>query len=60
MAAISRRTADTSPVTVRPPDSIADSTLIPLPGMGHRMPPREVWDTVVTAIGEHSSRGPAR
>ncbi|MGW1995712.1 alpha/beta fold hydrolase [Embleya sp. NPDC001921] len=39
---------------------IPDTTLIPLPGMGHQMPPREVWDTVVTAIGEHTSRGPAR
>lgn len=33
---------------------IPGATLVPLPGMGHQMPPPELWDTVVSAIVAHT------
>ncbi|MGV9301800.1 alpha/beta fold hydrolase [Nonomuraea sp. NPDC003727] len=33
---------------------IPGASLIPLPGMGHQMPPAQVWDTVITAIVKHT------
>ncbi|SFI66173.1 Pimeloyl-ACP methyl ester carboxylesterase [Streptosporangium canum] len=36
---------------------IPGATLIPLPGMGHQMPPYEVWDIVIPAIGAHTGHG---
>ncbi|MFI6323614.1 alpha/beta fold hydrolase [Nonomuraea sp. NPDC050556] len=33
---------------------IPGATLIPLPGVGHQMPPFPVWDTVIKAITEHT------
>jgi pimeloyl-ACP methyl ester carboxylesterase len=33
---------------------IPDATLVPLPGMGHQVPPPELWDTVVAAIVRHT------
>ncbi len=34
---------------------IPGATLVPLPGMGHQMPPRSLWDTVVRAIARHTA-----
>lgn len=34
--------------------AIPGATLTPLPGMGHQMPPRAVWDTVIPAIAQHT------
>jgi pimeloyl-ACP methyl ester carboxylesterase len=34
---------------------IPHSRLVPLPGVGHEMPPRPVWDTFVAAILEHTA-----
>ena len=36
---------------------IRGATLLPLDGMGHEVPPRGLWDVVVPAIVEHTSRG---
>lgn len=36
---------------------IPDAELLPLPGMGHQMPPRPFWPTVVPAILRHTSGG---
>lgn len=35
---------------------IPDAKLVPLPGVGHQMPPPEVWDTVIPAITDHTAR----
>jgi hypothetical protein len=32
---------------------------VPLPGVGHQMPPEPVWDLLVAAVVEHTS-GPVR
>jgi pimeloyl-ACP methyl ester carboxylesterase len=34
---------------------IPGAKLIPLPGMGHQMPPPQVWDTVIPALIEHTA-----
>ncbi len=34
---------------------IPDATLVPLPGMGHQVPPPDLWDTVVAAIARHTA-----
>ena len=39
---------------------IPGARLVPLPGVGHQMPPRAVWDIVVPAIVQHTSARPAR
>jgi pimeloyl-ACP methyl ester carboxylesterase len=36
---------------------IPGARLVPLPGMGHQMPPRQVWDVLVPEVLEHTSRG---
>lgn len=36
---------------------IPGASLIPLPGMGHQMPPYQVWDTVIPAIVGHTEPG---
>jgi pimeloyl-ACP methyl ester carboxylesterase len=36
-------------------DEIPGARLLPLPGMGHEMPPRPVWDQVAGAILEHTA-----
>jgi pimeloyl-ACP methyl ester carboxylesterase/SAM-dependent methyltransferase len=36
---------------------IPHAELLPLPGVGHQMPPRAVWDTVIPAILRHTSGG---
>ncbi|NRQ31429.1 alpha/beta hydrolase [Nonomuraea sp. NN258] len=36
---------------------IPGARLVPLPGVGHQMPPREVWDVVVPAVLEHTAGG---
>ena len=36
-------------------DEIPGARLLPLEGMGHEMPPRALWDTVVPAILEHTA-----
>jgi len=36
---------------------IPHAGLLPLPGVGHQMPPRAVWDTVIPAILRHTSGG---
>lgn len=33
---------------------IPGATLVPLPGMGHQMPPPELWDTVISALVAHT------
>ncbi|MEU0478972.1 alpha/beta hydrolase [Streptosporangium sp. NPDC006013] len=33
---------------------IPDTSLVPLPGVGHQMPPYQVWDTVILAIVGHT------
>lgn len=38
--------------------AIPGSRLIPLEGGGHQMPHRQLWDVVIPAILEHTSRGP--
>jgi pimeloyl-ACP methyl ester carboxylesterase len=35
---------------------IPGARLLPLEGMGHQMPPRQLWDRVVAAILEHTGR----
>ncbi|MCX4546103.1 alpha/beta fold hydrolase [Streptomyces sp. NBC_01565] len=35
---------------------IPGARLVPLVGMGHQMPPREVWDTVIAEILAHTDR----
>jgi pimeloyl-ACP methyl ester carboxylesterase len=35
---------------------IPGARLVPLPGMGHEMPPPQVWDVLVTEVLEHTSR----
>lgn len=37
--------------------AIADAELLPLPGVGHQVPPRAVWSTVIPAILRHTSGG---
>lgn len=37
--------------------AIPDAELLPLRGVGHQMPPRPVWDTVVPALLRHTSGG---
>jgi pimeloyl-ACP methyl ester carboxylesterase len=37
--------------------AIRDAELLPLNGVGHQMPPRAVWDTVVPALLRHTSGG---
>jgi pimeloyl-ACP methyl ester carboxylesterase len=37
--------------------AIPHTELLPLPGVGHQMPPRAVWDTVIPAILRHTSAG---
>jgi pimeloyl-ACP methyl ester carboxylesterase len=39
-------------------DEIPDTTLLPLPGVGHQAPPRPLWPTVIPAILRHTS-GPS-
>jgi len=34
---------------------IRGATLLPLPGMGHEVPPRSMWDVVVPAVVEHTA-----
>ncbi|HEY3503552.1 MAG TPA: alpha/beta fold hydrolase [Actinocatenispora sp.] len=34
-----------------------DAELLPLPGLGHRTPPREYWDRLVPALLRHTSGG---
>lgn len=34
---------------------IPDAKLIPLPGMGHQMPPPEVWDIAIPAVIDHTA-----
>ena len=36
--------------------TIAGATLLPLPGIGHQMPPPATWDSVVPALLRHTSR----
>jgi pimeloyl-ACP methyl ester carboxylesterase len=36
---------------------IPDAGLLPLPGVGHQMPPRTVWPTVIPALLRHTSGG---
>jgi pimeloyl-ACP methyl ester carboxylesterase len=36
---------------------IPGATLVPLEGMGHEVPPPELWDVVVPAIVQHTSSG---
>jgi pimeloyl-ACP methyl ester carboxylesterase len=36
---------------------IPGASLVPLPGMGHQMPPYQVWDTVIPAIAGHTEPG---
>lgn len=36
---------------------IPGARLVPLPGMGHEMPPPSLWDVVVPAISRHTSPG---
>jgi pimeloyl-ACP methyl ester carboxylesterase len=36
-------------------EEIADASLVRLEGMGHEVPPRSLWDTVVPAITGHTS-----
>ncbi|MEU7004585.1 alpha/beta hydrolase [Nonomuraea sp. NPDC046570] len=36
---------------------IPGASLTPLPGMGHQMPPYQVWDTVIPAIVGHTQPG---
>jgi pimeloyl-ACP methyl ester carboxylesterase len=36
---------------------ISDARLVPLPGMGHEMPPPDLWDLVVPAIIGHTAPG---
>jgi pimeloyl-ACP methyl ester carboxylesterase len=37
--------------------TIPGATLLPLPGIGHQMPPQATWDTVVPAMLRHTSMG---
>jgi len=37
--------------------TIPGAQLLPLPGMGHQMPPPATWDTVVPALLRHTSGG---
>ncbi|MCX6464097.1 MAG: alpha/beta hydrolase [Pseudonocardiales bacterium] len=39
--------------------AIPGARLVPLPGVGHQMPPEPVWDLLVAAVVEHTS-GPVR
>ncbi|GAA2797957.1 hypothetical protein [Nonomuraea dietziae] len=49
------RTRSSPTATPRPcPARSPGARLIPLTGMGHQMPPRQVWDTVIQAIVEHT------
>jgi pimeloyl-ACP methyl ester carboxylesterase len=41
-------------------DEIPGARLLPLEGMGHEMPPRPLWDTVVAAILEHTAERPGQ
>ncbi|WP_028925298.1 alpha/beta fold hydrolase [Pseudonocardia acaciae] len=34
---------------------IPDAKLVPLPGVGHQMPPPEVWDIVIPALVDHTA-----
>lgn len=34
---------------------IPDARLVPLPGVGHQMPPPEVWDVLVTEVLDHTA-----
>lgn len=34
---------------------IPGATLVPLPGMGHQVPPPELWDTVISALVAHTA-----
>ena len=36
-------------------DEIAGARLVVLPGMGHEVPPRTLWDVVIPAIVEHTA-----
>jgi pimeloyl-ACP methyl ester carboxylesterase/SAM-dependent methyltransferase len=36
---------------------LPDASLLPLPGVGHQMPPPAVWPTVIPAILRHTSGG---
>lgn len=36
---------------------IPGARLVPLRGMGHQMPPPQVWDVLVTEVLEHTSAG---
>jgi pimeloyl-ACP methyl ester carboxylesterase len=38
-------------------EGIPGAELLPLEGVGHQMPPREVWDVVVPAVLRHTTRG---
>jgi hypothetical protein len=40
--------------------TIPGATLLPLPGIGHQMPPPATWDTVVPAVLRHTSWPPGR
>jgi hypothetical protein len=38
---------------------VPGARLLPLEEMGHEMPPRPLWDTVVAAILEHTAERPS-
>jgi pimeloyl-ACP methyl ester carboxylesterase len=38
--------------------ALPGAELLPLPGVGHQMPPRQVWPTVVAALLRHTSGAP--
>jgi pimeloyl-ACP methyl ester carboxylesterase len=35
-------------------DAIPDATFVEMPGVGHEVPPPQVWDVVVPALLEHT------
>jgi pimeloyl-ACP methyl ester carboxylesterase len=40
--------------------AIPDAALLPLPGVGHQMPPRPVWPTLIPAILRHTAAAGSR
>ena len=37
-------------------EAIGGAAYVPLPGMGHQVPPPPLWDLTVTAIADHIAR----